>query len=88
MSFCLVGQQLRRYSGYGFAVAQPLPPPVNRMDVLATGLFNQPGEPAFFYSAAVLNRNAVLHLFWRFSPGAAVGQELFFNHEVHIPNVP
>ena len=42
----------------------------------------------FRVSDAVLNRNAVLHLFWRFSPARDVGQDLFFNHEVHIPNVP
>ena len=88
VSFCLVGQQLRRYSGYGFQVAQPLPPPVGNGDVIASGLTNQSGEPAFLLNAAVLNRNAVLHLFWRFSPARDVGQDLFFNHEVHIPNVP
>jgi MSHA biogenesis protein MshO len=88
VSFCLVGQQLRRYSGYGFNVAQPLPPPIANGEVIATGLTNQSGEPAFLLNAAVLNRNAVLHLFWRFSPARDVGQDLFFNHEVHIPNVP
>jgi len=88
VSFCLVGQQLRRYSGYGFNVAQPLPPPVGNGDVIANGLTNQSGEPAFLLNAAVLNRNAVLHLFWRFSPARDVGQDLFFNHEVHISNVP
>ncbi|RVU33067.1 prepilin-type N-terminal cleavage/methylation domain-containing protein [Rheinheimera riviphila] len=90
VSFCLVGQQLRRYSGYGFSVAQPLPPtpPGSLGDVIATGLTNQSDEPAFLLNAAVLNRNAVLHLFWRFSPARDVGQDLFFNHEVHIPNVP
>ena len=88
VSFCLVGQQLRRYSGYGFSVAQQLPPPVGNGDVIATGLTNESDEPAFLLNAAVLNRNAVLHLFWRFSPARDVGQDLFFNHEVHIPNVP
>ncbi|OBP16724.1 hypothetical protein A5320_04910 [Rheinheimera sp. SA_1] len=92
VSFCLVGQQLRRYSGYGFNVAQPMPPvpppPSGLGDVIATGLTNQSDEPAFLLKAAVLNRNAVLHLFWRFSPARDVGQDLFFNHEVHISNVP
>jgi MSHA biogenesis protein MshO len=88
VSFCLVGQQLRRYSDYGFSVGQQLPPPVDTGEVIATGLTNQSGEPAFLLNAAVLNRNAVLHLFWRFSPARDVGQDLFFNHEVHIPNVP
>lgn len=88
VSFCLVGQQLRRYSGYGFHVVQQLPPPVGNGDVIATGLTNESDEPAFLLNAAVLNRNAVLHLFWRFSPARDVGQDLFFNHEVHIPNVP
>ena len=87
VSFCLVGQQLRRYSAYGFNVAQPLPPQ-GVGDVIANGLTNQSGEPAFLLNAAVLNRNAVLHLFWRFSPARDLGQDLFFNHEVHIPNVP
>lgn len=88
VSFCLVGQQLRRYSSYGFLVAQPLPPPVGNGEVIAAGLTNRSNEPAFLLNAAVLNRNAVLHLFWRFSPARDVGQDLFFNHEVHIPNVP
>ncbi len=88
VSFCLVGQQLRRYSGYGFTAAQPLPPPVINGEVIASGLTNQSSEPAFTINAAVLNRNAVLHLFWRFSPATDIGQDLFFNHEVHIPNVP
>jgi MSHA biogenesis protein MshO len=88
VSFCLVGQQLRRYSGYGYNAAQPLPPPIANGEVIANGLTNQSGEPAFLLNAAVLNRNAVLHLFWRFSPARDVGQDLFFNHEVHIPNVP
>ncbi|WP_306520580.1 type II secretion system protein [Rheinheimera sp.] len=87
VSICRVGAELRRYSNYGFLVAQPLPPLVNS-DLLAVGLNNSSSEAVFSYSGATLNRGAMLHLFWRFSPVASQGQDLFFNHEVHIPNVP
>lgn len=87
VSICRVGAELRRYSNYGFLVAQPLPPLVSG-ELLAVGLSNGSSEAVFSYSGASLNRSAILHLFWRFSPAVSQGQDLFFNHEVHIPNVP
>ena len=88
VSFCLIGQQLRRYQSYGFQVGQSLPPPLTQSELMATGLFNQSSEPAFVLNTAALSRNAVLQIFWRFQPATDLGQDLFFNHEVHIPNVP
>jgi len=88
VSFCLIGQQLRRYQNYGFQVGQSLPPSLTQSELMATGLYNQSSEPAFVLNTAALSRNAVLQIFWRFQPATELGQDLFFNHEVHIPNVP
>lgn len=88
VSFCLIGQQLRRYQNYGFQTAQSLPPSLTQSELMATGLYNQATEPAFSISGAVLSRNAVLQILWRFQPVNDVGQDLFFHYEVHIPNVP
>ena len=86
VSYCRNGGDLYRYSNYGFQATQPLPPVANA-ELMAVGLSNQPAEPVFRYDSAVLTRNAVVHLFWRFSL-TQQQPDLFFNHEVHLPNVP
>ncbi len=86
VSYCRTGSQLYRYSNYGFQVSQPLPP-VSSAELMAEGLSNLPTEPAFRYDSPVLTRNAVVHLFWRFSL-TQQQPDLFFNHEVHLPNAP
>lgn len=86
VSYCKQGADLLRYTDYGFAATQPFPPTSPGM-LMATGLTNAATEPVFRYDRAVLTRNAVVHLFWRFSL-TQEQPELFFNHEVHLPNVP
>jgi MSHA biogenesis protein MshO len=86
VSYCRNGGDLYRYSNYGFQATQPLPPVANA-ELMAVGLSNLPAEPVFRYDSAVLTRNAVVHLFWRFSL-TQQQPDLFFNHEVHLPNVP
>ncbi len=86
VSYCRSGSQLYRYSNYGFQVTQPMPP-TGTAQLMADGLSNLPTEPIFRYDSPVLTRNAVVHLFWRFSL-TQQQSDLFFNHEVHLPNVP
>lgn len=86
VSYCRNGGDLYRYSNYGFQATQPLPPVANA-ELMAVGFSNLPTEPVFRYDSAVLTRNAVVHLFWRFSL-TQQQPDLFFNHEVHLPNVP
>jgi MSHA biogenesis protein MshO len=88
VSFCRQGNELRRYSNYGFLTGQPLPPNVAG-ELMAVGINN--GATAMFVyniTSVSLTRSAILHLFWRLSPAVDVGQDLDFNHEIHIPNVP
>lgn len=89
VSFCRQGNELRRYSNYGFLTGQPLPPNVAG-ELMAVGVQNSDVEPMFRYSGADLSltRGAILHIFWRINPELDLGQQLFFHHEVHIPNVP
>jgi MSHA biogenesis protein MshO len=86
VSYCRVGGELYRYTDYGFQASQPLPP-VATAELMAEGFSNLPAEPVFRYDNPVLTRNAVVHLFWRFSL-TQEQPDLFFNHEVHLPNVP
>lgn len=88
VSFCRQGNELHRYSNYGFSTAQPLPPNVAG-ELMAVGI-NNGNEAMFRYNTAnvSLTRSAILHVFWRLSPAVDVGQDLSFNHEIHVPNVP
>ncbi len=86
VSFCKSGTDLYRYSDYGFLATQPLPPSTAPA-LMATGLTNLATEAVFRYDSPALTRNAVVHLFWRFGLNAEQS-DLFFNHEVHVPNVP
>ena len=88
VSYCVVQGQLRRYNDYGFYVAQPTPATSLSNGVLmAEGIVNLTmGELVFRYDAAVLNRNAVVNIFFRYSSN--LSDDTFFNHEVHILNVP
>lgn len=88
VSYCVVQGQLRRYSNYGFSAAQPTPASSLSNGVLmAENIVNlSVGDLVFRYDAAVLNRNAVVNTFFRYSRD--LSDDTFFNHEVHILNVP
>lgn len=83
VSYCVQGGQLRRYSDYGFLLQQPTTELIGGA-LMAEGL--NPVGASFTYDAPVLSRNAVVHIVLNF--GAAISEDLFFNHEVHLPNVP
>ncbi|WP_233079808.1 PilW family protein [Rheinheimera soli] len=82
VTFCVQSSgQLRRYSHYGFSSTTPA---FSSGVLMAEGLnFNL---SAFSVDEAVLNRSSVVHLNLTFS--SSFGDELFFNQEVHVPNVP
>jgi MSHA biogenesis protein MshO len=52
---------------------------------MAEGL-NQGAQAPFVFTQGVLSRNSVVHLFLSFSSNFS--DNLFFNQEVHVPNVP
>lgn len=55
--------------------------------LMGEGLTNSiPSEPPFNYSAGVLFRNSVFNLYLEFE--ANPNENMFFNQEIHIPNVP
>ncbi|MEE2000726.1 type II secretion system protein [Alkalimonas sp. MEB108] len=88
ISYCVQGSQLWRYSGYGFAATQPEPAVMGAGVLMAEGIRTAviPSGLTFRYDAPVLNRNAVVHIVLNF--GGTLTEDLFFNHEVHLPNVP
>lgn len=87
VSYCVQGNQLFRYGNYVLQALQPAPGSGLANGVLmAEGLNNPSSIPYFVFDQAVLSRNSVVHLFLSF--GSGFNDDLFFNQEVHIPNVP
>lgn len=92
VSYCLQQGQIYRYSGYGFNANQPLPPAGNGVlmaDGVQNNLVASPGNAVqypFRSVQAVLTRNAVVNLYLNF--GSVTTDDMFFNYEVHLANVP
>lgn len=82
IAYCaLATGQLIRHSQYGFSSGTP---------VFGTGVLMAEGvnfnQSSFSVDDAVLSRNSVVHVVLAFT--SAFGDDLFFNQEVHVPNVP
>lgn len=84
VSYCLVGDFLFRYQGYGFVSAQPgvgsLPGALPERSVFAEGI-----SGSFVVSDASLSRNAEVALDLTF---ARRGEQVVMNHLVQVRNVP
>ncbi len=87
INYCLVSGQVLRFVKSDFNSVQSTGVPNGIAGILmAEGLTNTNAEPAFSYSSVSQARNAVVSLYLEFE--ANIGENMFFNHEVHIPNVP
>ncbi|WP_417359625.1 prepilin-type N-terminal cleavage/methylation domain-containing protein [Gallaecimonas pentaromativorans] len=86
VSFCRQGSGLYRYQFYGLSATQPTPGAGLAGGQLIAEQLADSGEPLFRYDSATLTRNAVVHILLRFE--ALSQDDLFFNLEVHQPNVP
>ncbi|MEZ5561266.1 MAG: type II secretion system protein [Pseudomonadales bacterium] len=86
VSYCVAGDALYRYSGYGFAGTQPgiadLPAALPGRAMIAQQVT---GAVPFRVSGATLNRNAVVQMDLRFERG---GDAVRFEHSVQVRNVP
>lgn len=86
--YCLANNSIYRYeqpsiSGFFF----PASIVMAIGDLMAEGLTNDLAlEPPFNYRPGALYRNSVVNLYFEFS--ANQSENMFFNQEVHIPNVP
>lgn len=89
VSYCIRNQQIRRYSAYGFQSDQPTAETIlGNGTLMAENIANiVTGQNAFSSAAATLTRNAVVNLLLVFN-SARDSTETFFNHEIHIPNIP
>lgn len=84
VSYCInAARELVRYENYGFNISEPL---VGNGDssLMANNL--NTSQSTFIIEAPVLSRNSVVHVVLAFESGFS--DNLFFNQEVHIPNVP
>lgn len=86
VSFCIAGEQLWRYSNYGFSVAQPdvasLPVGLPGRSLIAQRVTS---AAPFSVNAATLARNAVIDIKFDFARGDDV---VSMQHLVQVRNVP
>lgn len=92
INYCFIGNgaeyDLYRFTKTDFANTQSEPDSATGV-LMAEGLSNDLTDSVdhpFDISTVTLNRNAVVNLYLEFN--ANLDESMFFNHEVHIPNVP
>lgn len=84
VSYCVAGGNLRRYDNYVVTATQQV---MNSSGgILMAENLEQGSFQPFTIAPAVLQRNSVVHIILKFQ--SDFGDDLFFNQEVHIPNVP
>ena len=75
-----------RYEFFDFASTQNIPLTSTGV-LMAEGLTNDlSSEPPFEYESATLTQNSVVNLYLEFE--ADESENMFYNYEIHIPNVP
>ena len=79
VSYCARDGEIRRLQGHNYNSGFP----ISAAGVL---MAQQVKQAEFLVQQAVLNRNAVVNLFLQF--GSDTSSDMFFNYEVHLPNVP
>lgn len=88
VSLCVEGNSLYFYQGYNYAAVQPRPNVNHQLAGVQGQLLAQyiNNTEVFDYTAASLTRNALVNI--ALDLGFNDSETLYFNHEVHIPNVP
>ena len=86
VAYCMEGTELYRYRRAD--LDQPLSGRTLMAENLSTAFYSPPrNEVPFQYeNSVVLTRNSVVHL--RLAFRTVMNDELVFNQEIHIPNVP
>lgn len=79
VSYCVQGGNIRRLQGHDYSAGLP----AATAGVL---MAQQVKQATFLVQQPVLNRNAVVNLLLQF--GSDTSSDMFFNYEVHLPNVP
>lgn len=84
VSYCITAAgELVRYESYGFSPGVPVV--INGQSSLMANNLNT-AQSIFMIEDPVLSRNSVAHVVLAFESGFS--DNLFFNQEIHIPNVP
>jgi MSHA biogenesis protein MshO len=84
VSYCVSNFQLKRFQGNNFEAFQSLTP-VGSESLMAENVTFDKDNPPFVYSPASLQRNAVVQIKLHFNRD---GEEIVFNNDVHIENIP
>lgn len=90
VNFCFISNgtnyDVYRFESTNFSPGQTVPVNANGI-LMAEGLTNTLAtEPPFEYLDIAQTKNSVVNLYLEFE--ANQSENMFFNHEVHIPNVP
>ena len=88
VTWCLYRNKMYRYQSTGISPFMFSARSISRIGVLMSeDLTNTlPGEPPFTYRSGALYRNSVVNMYFEFN--ANQSENMFFNQEVHIANVP
>jgi MSHA biogenesis protein MshO len=90
VSFCVqIDGKIKRYSNYGWDQTPTPTPTASGNGLIGEGIINLTSagtKVPFEVENATLLRNNVIHVFLEYE--TAVGERLFFNQEIHIPNAP
>jgi MSHA biogenesis protein MshO len=79
VSYCARNGEIRRVVGHSYGAGMP----AADAGVL---MAQQVQEAEFLVQQPVLNRNSVVNVLLKF--GSITSADMFFNYEVHLPNVP
>jgi len=85
VSYCVASNRLFRYDNYGYSPTQLLPP-IAPSQLMAENIVNMDlNESAFTVLSATLQRNAMVEMSLHFSRD---DEDLVFNNDIHILNIP
>ncbi|WP_031568145.1 PilW family protein [Rheinheimera texasensis] len=90
VSFCALGNEIRRYEGYGLQSSQPVPGSgLSNGALMARQISNNlASQPVFELAADTLTRNSLVQIQLELTSEQDSGTVLSYSHLVQVSNVP
>jgi len=90
VSYCALGNEIRRYEGYALQSTQPVPGSgLSNGALMARDIVNNLNtQPMFVLASPALTRNSLVHIQLELASAQEAGTVLSYNHLVQVSNVP
>lgn len=90
VSFCALGNEIRRYEGYGLQISQPVPGSgLSNGALMARQISNNlTSQPVFVLAPDALTRNSLVQIQLELTSEQDSGTVLSYSHLVQVSNVP